>query len=172
MNRALTGPDDTLDSTTLGRVLGSAPAQRVVRIALSLSLSAAFLSAVADRLGYWGKNGDEGVAWGNFTAFLDYAHLLLSPLPRSVSDVLGWIATGSEALLAIWLVLGVQSRLAGLCSAILLSTFATAMLFALGPKPVLDYSVFTAAAAALALATQRSEAAPDRPSHTVPGGQK
>ena len=37
-----------------------------------LALAAAFLSAVADRLGLWGPPGTPGVAWGSFEPFLAY----------------------------------------------------------------------------------------------------
>jgi hypothetical protein len=44
---------------------------RVVRIALRLSLAAAFLSAVADRFGWWAPFGQGN--WGSMGAFADYA---------------------------------------------------------------------------------------------------
>ena len=39
-----------------------------LRFALGLS----FLSAVADRFGWWGASGQPNVAWGNFASFVAY----------------------------------------------------------------------------------------------------
>ena len=57
---------------------------RVVRIALRLSLAAAFLSAVADRFGWWEPFGQG--SWGSMGAFADYAHQL-------VPFASGWLLT-------------------------------------------------------------------------------
>lgn len=138
-------------------MLGSPPGRRMAHTILRFALAAAFLSAVADRFGLWGAPGTEGVVWGSYDEFLSYTHLLLSVLPRAVSDWLGTLATGAELLLSVWLVSGIRARWAGACSAGLLLLFATAMVFAIGPKPVLDYSVLTAFAGSLVLAAEGSE---------------
>ena len=43
---------------------------------LRIALAAGFLSAVADRFGLWGPPGTPGVAWGNWSEFLDYVAAL------------------------------------------------------------------------------------------------
>jgi hypothetical protein len=48
---------------------------RIVQIALRLSLAAAFLSAVADRFGWWAPFGQGN--WGSMGPFADYAHQLV-----------------------------------------------------------------------------------------------
>ena len=116
-----------------------------------LALAAAFLSAVADRFGLWGKPGDEGVAWGSVEQYEAYVALLNWFVPKSLIPALGWLATAAEVVIAVGLLVGWRLRWFALAAAVLLATFATAMTAALGPKPPLDYSVWSAAAAAFLL---------------------
>ena len=118
---------------------------------LRLALAASFLSAVADRFGYWGAPGSPGVVWGNFQNFADYTGLLNWFLPQMLITPLAWIATVLEIILGVLLIVGFQTRITALASAFLLATFALTMIVAFGFKGPLDYSVFTACAAALAL---------------------
>ncbi len=120
--------------------------------ALRLSLSAGFLSASADRLGGWGQPGSPGVVWGAWEPFVAYTAQVLSFLPASWAAPLGLLATLSEVALGLWLLTGLRVQLAAFASAGLLLSFAAAMTISFGIKAPLDYSVFTAAAAALALA--------------------
>ena len=62
-------------------------------------------------------------------------------------------ATCAETLLGVALVLGVFTRVAAFLSGWLLLLFALSMTFALGLKAPLNFSVFTASAAAFLLAT-------------------
>ena len=70
---------------------------RIVRIALRLSLAAAFLSAVADRFGWWAPFGQGN--WGSMSAFADYAHQLLPFAYGWFLTVIVWGATVTEASL-------------------------------------------------------------------------
>jgi uncharacterized membrane protein YphA (DoxX/SURF4 family) len=119
---------------------------------LRIALAAAFLSAVADRFGVWGPNGAPGVGWGDWPHFVAYTGKLLWFLPSALVNPSAWLATISEAVLAIALLTGLASRIVALASAALLASFALTMTLALGVKAPLDYSVFTATAAALLLA--------------------
>ena len=119
---------------------------------LRVALATAFLSAVADRFGIWGANGAPGVAWGDWSHFVAYTGKLLWFLPPALVNPAAWAATIAEAGLAIALLTGLGSRIVALASAALLASFALTMTVALGIKAPLDYSVFTAAAAALLLA--------------------
>jgi uncharacterized membrane protein YphA (DoxX/SURF4 family) len=133
---------------------------RLVGIAvllLRVALAAAFLSAVADRLGLWGPAGTEGVEWGDLPHFNAYVAKLNWFLPVSIIPWVGWAATLAESLLAVGLLVGWQLRWIGLASAILLLSFAITMLIGLGPKAPLDYSVFTSASAAFLLFAMDSE---------------
>lgn len=124
---------------------------------LRLALAAAFLSAVADRFGLWGPPGAPGVAWGNWSNFLDYVAILTWFSPESLVPLLGWIATVAEVVLAIGLIIGWKLRWFAIASGLLLMSFALTMTAALGIKTPLDYSVFTAAAGAFLLAAVRHE---------------
>ncbi len=119
---------------------------------LRLSLAAAFLSAGVDRLGWWGPPGAPDVAWGAWAPFVEYTGQLLWFLPGSWINAFAITATVAEIGLGVWLVIGIRLKEAALASAALLMSFALSMTLALGIKAPLNYSVFTAAAAALALA--------------------
>jgi putative oxidoreductase len=123
---------------------------------LRVALALAFLSAVADRFGLWGKPGRPGVSWGNMGQFNAYVAKLNWFLPAAVIPLTGWAATAAEILLGLGLLIGWRLRWVSLASALLLLCFGLTMLLALGPKAPLDYSVFTAACAAFLLfAVQR-----------------
>jgi hypothetical protein len=47
--------------------------QRFVKLFLRLSISVGFLSAAADRFGWWRA---EVSVWGNWRSFLDYTQLM------------------------------------------------------------------------------------------------
>ncbi len=122
----------------------------MVKLGLRLALAAGFLSAVADRLGWWPTAVS---AWGNWASFLEYTQVLNPFVPNSMIPALGVVATLAEVLLGICLLLGFKTRLAAQLSGSLLLLFAGAMTFTSGIKGPLDYSVFSAAAAAFALST-------------------
>jgi len=121
-----------------------------------LALGAAFLSAVAGRFGLW-----SGAPWGDaFTRFVGYTAEVNSFMPAATIPWLAWAATAAEVTLGTALVLGVRVRAAALGSAVLLALFGTAMAISFGAKSPLDYSVFSASAGALLLAS-RQPRAPD-----------
>lgn len=113
-----------------------------------VALSAAFLSGIASRFGLWGKNR----GYGSFENFMRYTAEVNSFMPAFTIPFLAWTATAAELFLGIALVLGVWRRAVALCSALLLGLFGTAMAISFGIKSPLDYSVFSASAAALLLA--------------------
>ncbi len=116
-----------------------------------IALGAAFLSAVADRFGLWGAAGKPGVAWGDFAHFTQYVGMVNSFLPAKVIPTVAWMATIAETALGLGLVFGAYKRVVALGSAVLLLLFALAMSISFGLKAPLDYSVFTASAAAFLL---------------------
>ena len=119
----------------------------LLRVALAFS----FLSAVADRFGLWGQFGVGGVAWGDFERFTAYTARLLWFLPPSLVSPAAILATGAEVLVAGGLLVGWRLHLWAFAAAALLLSFALAMSGALGLKSPIDYSVWTAAAAAFLL---------------------
>jgi uncharacterized membrane protein YphA (DoxX/SURF4 family) len=119
--------------------------------AVRISLAMSFLSAVADRSGFWGPPDSAGVAWGNIARYEGYVAKLNWFLPLQLVSPIGWMATIAEVLIAIGLMAGFRLRWVALAAAFLLTTFATTMAVAFGLKPPLDYSVLSAAAAAFLL---------------------
>ena len=118
---------------------------------LKIALSASFLSAVADRFGLWGPAGTAGVSWGNFESFTAYTAKVNPLVPQRFIPLLAWAATVLETSLGVLLLTGIMSKEVALAAAVLLAIFALSMAFGLGIKSPLDYSVFSACAAAVAL---------------------
>lgn len=113
-----------------------------------IALSAAFLSAVADRLGGWGPVDLAGVDWGSMARFSEDVKALNPWVPDAAVPPLAWFVTILEAVLAVMLAIGPFVRVAAFASGVLLILFGLAMAVFLGPKLPLNYSVFTAAACA------------------------
>lgn len=113
-----------------------------------LALGAAFLSGIASRFGLWGRD----VGYGDFAHFVTYTAQVNSFMPGWSIPYLAWVATVAELGLGVLLVLGVRWRWVSWGSAALLALFGLAMAVSFGLKSPLDYSVFSASAAALLLA--------------------
>lgn len=124
----------------------------IVSLFARFALGASFLSAVADRFGLWGLYGAKNVSWGNFARFVEYTGAVTSLFPSSLAVSFAWVATVAEALFGILLIVGFKIRVVSVLSGLLLLSFAIGMATGLGIKTPLDYSVFSAAAAAFLLA--------------------
>src|SRR5947207_5178284 len=118
-----------------------------------IALGAAFLSGIADRFGLWGKT----IGYGDFAHFVRYTAQVNSFMPAFTIPFLAWAATVAELVLGIALISGVWLRWVALGSALLLFLFGTAMAISFGLKSPLDYSVFSASAAAVLLAVCASD---------------
>lgn len=121
---------------------------------LRFALAAGFLSAVADRFGMWSK---EFSVWGNWNNFLDYTRVINPWLPDSFIPAIGTLATAAEILFAIFLLAGFKTELTAKVSGVLLLLFGLSMTFSTGIKGALDYSVFSASAAAFALSLMKDK---------------
>ena len=119
-----------------------------MKLFLRLSLGIGFLSAVADRFGFWPI---EVSAWGNWKPFLDYTQILNPWFPSSTMPAIGLIVTVSEVVFAICLIVGFKTSLFARLSGCLLLIFALAMASTTGIKGVFDYSVLTSSAGAFTL---------------------
>lgn len=119
-----------------------------IKVFLRLALGVAFLSAVADRFGLWPADVS---AWGNFDSFLAYTGSLAPWAPSSLLPAIGWGVTILEIVLGLWLLLGFKTRLTAQVSGFLILIFGLSMAITSGIKGPLDYSVFSAAAAAFGL---------------------
>jgi putative oxidoreductase len=127
--------------------------ERLGMLYVRLALGAAFLSGIADRFGFYsGRN----VGYGNFAGFVSYTAKVNSFMPASTIPFLAWAATAAEFFLGLALVLGLWVRWAALGSALLLILFGTAMAVSFGIKSPLDYSVFSASAAAFLAASYQT----------------
>ena len=124
----------------------------IVRLFARFALGASFLSAVADRLGFWGPYGAKNVSWGNLSRFVEYTGKVTSLFPSSLTVSFAWAATVAEILVGILLIVGFKIRIISVLAGLLLLSFATGMATGLGIKKPFDYSVFSAAAAAFLLA--------------------
>jgi len=113
-----------------------------------LALGTAFLSAVASRLvGWGGGTWHDTIEWAR--------HDVLAFMPPSLVPLLVGAATLAETTLGLLLLAGVWRRPVALAASLLLALFALAMALSAGIKSPLDYSVFSASAAALLLARER-----------------
>lgn len=119
---------------------------------LRLALAAGFLSAVADRLGWWGPYGTPRVAWGDMAHFFPYVAQLNPWFPPAIIPAVGWTATCAEIVLGLMLLVGWQTRRAAWVSGWLLLLFAAGMTAGTGIKSALDASVFAASGGAFLLA--------------------
>lgn len=119
-----------------------------------MALGAAFLSAVGSRFGLW--RGEPGLK--HFAAFVSYTAQVNAFMPATTIPFLAWAATVAELSLGIALIAGFKLRGAALGSALLLAVFGTAMAISFGIKSPMDYSVFSASAAALLLALSQKAA--------------
>jgi putative oxidoreductase len=122
--------------------------ERAIVTFTRLALAAAFLSGIASRFGWYGKN----VGYGNFQNFVKYTAQVNSFMPAATIPFLAWAATGAELGLGLALLIGVWPKWTALATAGLLMLFGTAMAISFGISSPLDYSVFSAMGAALLLA--------------------
>jgi thiosulfate dehydrogenase (quinone) large subunit len=121
---------------------------KIIKLFLRLSIGIGFLSAVADRFGFWSK---EVSAWGNWNNFLAYTQSLNPLIPQSFIPFIGWASTLLEIVFGVGLIIGFKTSLVAKLSGWLLLIFALAMAFTRGIKAPLDYSVFAASAGAFGL---------------------
>jgi putative oxidoreductase len=119
----------------------------IATLLLRLSLASGFLSAVASRLGLWGKHSS------GWSSFLNYTAQVNTFAPKSFIPTIAVVATILEAGLGILLLIGFKTGYAAYGAALLSLLFALAMTYSYGIKEPMDYSVFAFSAAAFLLAT-------------------
>jgi thiosulfate dehydrogenase (quinone) large subunit len=132
----------------------NAMTQRIIKLFLRFSISAGFLSAVADRLGWWSATVS---VWGNWNNFLDYTRLINPWFPSGLISAVGAIATGAEIFFALFLLMGLKTEFFARLSGFLLLAFGLSMTFSTGIKGAFDYSVFSASAGAFALSLMKEK---------------
>ncbi|KAA1245604.1 DoxX family protein [Aquimarina sp. RZ0] len=125
-----------------------------IKLFLRASIAFGFLSAVADRLGFWSK---EKSAWGSWDNFIEYTQVINPWFPNTLINAIGTVTTGAEIILAIFLLIGFKTSLSATISGFLLLIFSIAMTLSLSVKAPLDYSVFSAAAAAFGVSLLKEQ---------------
>jgi len=126
---------------------------KYIKVFLRIALAVGFLSACADRFGMW----DAAIsAWGNWNSFVEYTQLLNPWVPGQMISFVAVAATFLEILFGLSFLLGFKTKFFAQLSGVLLLLFGLSMTFSTGIKGPLDYSVFTASAAAFALSTMGS----------------
>lgn len=123
----------------------------ITQLFLRFAIAFSFLSAVADRFGFWGAAGSAGVSWGNWKNFVSYANTLNFYLPTQLGEIVAFIATALEILFALLLLVSFKTKLIAIASGVMLLVFALTMSISIGIKAPLDYSVWTGAAACFLL---------------------
>jgi len=119
---------------------------------LRLSIGIDFISAVADRFGWWGAPGTPNVAWGTFHNFLAYTAKLNPWFPAGLIPTIGWTSTAGEICFGLMLIIGYRTQLAAVLSGLLTLAFALGMISGLGIHAPLTYSVFAVSAGSFLLA--------------------
>ncbi|MHA4806885.1 DoxX protein [Flavitalea flava] len=121
---------------------------KIIEWFLRLALSIGLLSAVADRFGFWPKKIS---AWGNWEKFVAYTQQINPFVPAKIVPLLAISATALEIAFGALLLTNFKTIWVARGSGFLLLLFGLAMTFSKGIKAPLDYSVFSASAAAFAL---------------------
>lgn len=125
----------------------------IPQLFLRLALGIGYLYPVLDRLGILGPAGANNISWGNWENFVAYTNTLLPFLGKAAAGMMGLIATLAEVVFAVLLIVGYKTRLAAQGSFLLTLTFGLCMAVFAGIKAPFNYSVFTASAASLLLAS-------------------
>lgn len=127
--------------------------QQLAQLFLRLALGIGFILPVLDRLGMLGAPGEPNVGWGNWTNFVDYTNSLMPYLNHNMANIMGIIATVAEIIFGVLLIIGFKIKMTAYGSFLLTLSFALSMLIFAGYRAPFNYSVFTASAASLLLAT-------------------
>jgi putative oxidoreductase len=115
--------------------------QRLGILYARIALGAAFLSGTVARFGLYDKHPSFRLS----EDFMQYA-----------AEVNSFMPTAAELFFGVTLILGVWPRWIAWGSALLLAVFGLAMAISFGIKSPLDYSVFSASAAAVFLALSQA----------------
>jgi putative oxidoreductase len=121
--------------------------QDIATLLLRIALASGFLSAVASRLNFWGKQSS---GWQNFSSYTEQVN---SFVPKNFIPTIAVASTFLELVFGLLLLIGYQTSYVAYASALLTLLFAIAMTYSFGIKEPLDYSVFAFSASAFLLAT-------------------
>lgn len=125
----------------------------IAQLLLRFSLGIGFLLPVMDRLGYFGGPGSPNVFWGDWTNFVSYTNLLTPYLNLQMASYAAFIATVSEVVFGILLMIGYKTRLVAYGSFILTLIFGLSMMFFLHFRAPFNSAVFVVSFSSLLLAS-------------------
>ncbi|MCQ6958397.1 DoxX family membrane protein [Mucilaginibacter aquariorum] len=125
---------------------------KIPQLLLRCALGITFLTPVSDRLGILGPKGTGNVEWGNWQNFINYTSTLMPLFDRPVVNILGGIATVTELIIAILLIIGYRTRNASAAASLITLTFIVFMVLSVGIQKPINYGVFTATTAGFLLA--------------------
>ena len=89
--------------------------------------------------------------WGDMDKFVAYTQSLIPYIPADVVPILAWTATVLEVLFSICLLVGLKLKWTASLTGLMILVFAVAMATSVGIKAPLNYSAFTASAAAFGI---------------------
>lgn len=124
---------------------------KVPQLLLRLALGLTFLTPVLDRLGILGPLGKGNIEWGDWEHFINYTQKLMPYFDRSMTNVMGGIATVVELVIAVLLIIGYKTKYAALVSSLLTLTFILFMSTSIGIQRPINFGVFTATTASFLL---------------------
>ncbi len=124
---------------------------KLPQLLLRIALGIGFLVTVSDRLGFLGPLGTRNIEWGNWDNFIDYTGTLMPFLDKHAVYIMGAIATLTEAVIGILLIIGLKTRQVALGSSMLTFIFGLSMALFLGIKAPINFAVFPVCAASLLL---------------------
>ena len=124
---------------------------KIPQLLLRCALGITFLTPVCDRLGLLGKPGVGNIEWGNWENFINYTATLMPVFNRPLVNIMGGVATVSEFLIGIFLIIGLKTKYAAIGASLITLTFILFMTLSVGIQKPINYGVFTASAAALLL---------------------
>ncbi len=123
----------------------------IAQLFLRFALGLGFLLPVIDRLGLMGPHGSSGVAWGDWEHFIDYSNTLMPFLDRPLANVMGLVATISEVVFGVCLIVGLKIKQMALGAAALTLGFGLSMAIFLNIGAPFSYPVFVFTGSALVL---------------------
>ncbi|MBK6499091.1 MAG: DoxX family membrane protein [Saprospiraceae bacterium] len=118
----------------------------IATLFLRFALASGFLSAVASRLNFWGKQSS------GWESFINYTAQVNAFIPKSLISAIAITVTILELTFGLLLLIGFQTNYVAFASGSLTMLFAIAMTISFGIKESFDYSVFVFSAAAFLLA--------------------
>jgi uncharacterized membrane protein YphA (DoxX/SURF4 family) len=123
----------------------------VAQLFLRIALGIGFILPVMDRLGLMGPPGSPNVSWGDWKHFIIYANTLMPFLNHFMASIMSAIATASEAIFGISLIIGFRIKQISFGAAILTLIFGLCMAVFIGLMAPFNYPVFVFTGAGLVL---------------------